>query len=311
MAERQESDVAVVVLGEVGQIGRREVGGDGEVEAEPDVTHVVGEQEPACGGLLVVRDRDCEVEVESASTQPHPERAAVVAVGDDRGDGPRSAQDDCERDDRARAEVERVHHQQQHAGRADGHRDPDAFHAGLYGHPLLDGEHLEDGVDRAARHAVVERDVDDLGGHHDGEQCERRLAGAEGRDQHRDRQHGHRRRVGDETEAQPEAHQQPPGEHAEEGDVDRVQDTRVQSEEPGQLGRIVVAGRGPVEHQEVDDLAPHRRQHLVGEHEHDESGREQRAHRALGTVLSGYVDDGQLGGPSPRGDPDEDHEQDP
>ena len=45
--ERQEADVAVVVLGELGDIGRREVGGDTEVEAEPDVAHVVGEQEAA------------------------------------------------------------------------------------------------------------------------------------------------------------------------------------------------------------------------------------------------------------------------
>ena len=44
LTERQQADVAVVVLGEVGEIGRREVGRDGEVEAEPDVAHVVGEQ---------------------------------------------------------------------------------------------------------------------------------------------------------------------------------------------------------------------------------------------------------------------------
>ena len=67
--ERQEADVAVVVLGQLGDIGRREVGRDAEVKAEPDVTHVVGEQEAAHGGLFVVGDQQA-AGVEPTTAEP-------------------------------------------------------------------------------------------------------------------------------------------------------------------------------------------------------------------------------------------------
>ena len=125
----------------------------------------------------------------------------------------------------------------------------------------------------------VNDDVDDPGGDDEREQQQRRRARTEGGDEHRDRQDGHHGRVGHEAEAKSEAGQQPRGEQEEEGDVDRVEETRVEGDEPGQLGCVGVAGGRPVEHEEVEDLAPHGRQQLVGEHEHDEPRRQQRAHR--------------------------------
>ena len=135
---------------------------------------VVGEQQPARRCLLLVADGQRRAEVESAATEPRRERPAVVAVDDDRGEGPSAAQHECEPDDRARTEPERVHHEQHHARRTDGQRHADALHAGLDRHPLLHREHLEHGIDRAARRAVGQRDVDDPGRHDDREQRQRR-----------------------------------------------------------------------------------------------------------------------------------------
>ena len=75
-------------------------------------------------------------------------------------------------------------------------------------------------------------------------------------------------RVGGEAVAQAEAAEQEAGEQQQEHDVDAVGDGGELAHEPGELGAVLVALRGAVEHQEVEPLALDGREHLERDDEH-------------------------------------------
>ena len=94
-------------------------------------------------------------------------------------------------------------------------------------------------------------------------------------DHHDREQRGDDNRVEDEPEPQAEAPHQRTGKDSEEEDVCDVEHCRVPGEEPSQVVSAVLRCRA-IEEEEVDDLRPHRGQHLIDENEENEARSEQR-----------------------------------
>ncbi len=130
------------------------------------------------------------------------------------------------------------------------------------------------------------------------------------RDEHRDPEHGHERRVRGDPEAEAEAPQQHPREQREEQDVDDVQERRVGREEARQAGGVVIARRCAVEEDELDQVGAGRGENLVADDQQHEAGREEPAQRRARQAERGRLDVGEAVGEARTGEGEQADEDD-
>ena len=163
-------------------------------------------------------------------------------------------------------------------------------------------------VDRRTGGAVGQRDVGDLLDTDEGEEGECRRPDSDPGHAGDTQQHEHRDGIEGQTDTDPEAGEDPSGEHEDEDDARDVDDRGEHALEAGEVARVGVPRSGTLPHHEVQQLRHRGREDLVAEDQDHEAVAHQGApvrHRSPGR--RGLGRRSELGGIAPPGGDDQAH----